>query len=330
MRRGPLAMALLPFAWLYGALGGLRQMLYRVGALDRYRAPVPVLVVGNVLAGGAGKTPTVITLVQHLQSRGWAVGVVSRGYGRTSDNCREVTQDSEPDDVGDEPVLIRQHTRCPVFVARDRPQAVRALLQRYPATTLVICDDGLQHLALHRDLEIIVFDGRGLGNGWLLPAGPLREAWPRASKVPALILHTGAIAAFGGSRATRQLADAAITNEGGRVALDSLAGSRLHAVAGIAQPQAFFAMLRARGLELSHCEALPDHYDFNSWKPSADKDTTLLCTEKDARKLWRKAPWALAVPLELHLEAPFLTSVDSALDQLPLPPSASHHGQKTA
>ena len=143
------------------------------------RADVPVIVVGNVSAGGAGKTPVTLALLEHLRARGWHPGVVSRGYGRRTTDCREVRSDSLALDVGDEPLLIARRAQVPVFVARQRMQAVQALRQAHPRINLIVCDDGLQHLALARDVEICVFNDEGVGNGWLLPAGPLREPWPR-------------------------------------------------------------------------------------------------------------------------------------------------------
>ena len=192
-RRGWLAWLLWPLSWPYGLLVRIRRALYRLDWLTSERLPVPVVVVGNVVAGGAGKTPAVMALVQHLQARGIQVGVISRGYGRRSQECLEVFTDSAIDEVGDEPALIRRRTSAPVFVAAKRAQAGRALLDQHPQIQLIVCDDGLQHLQLQRDLEIGVFDDRGVGNGFLLPAGPLREPWPRALD---LLLHTGAETRF--------------------------------------------------------------------------------------------------------------------------------------
>ncbi|MFN3569899.1 MAG: tetraacyldisaccharide 4'-kinase, partial [Polaromonas sp.] len=198
LRRGPLACLLLPLALLFGVLGRVRRSLYRANLLRSEKMPVPVVVVGNVVAGGAGKTPTVIALVQHLQAAGIRAGVVSRGYGRRGEGCLEVLPDTPPELSGDEPALIRRATHAPVFVAARRADAARALLAAHPATQLIVCDDGLQHYALQRDLEIAVFDDRGAGNGWLLPAGPLREPWPERLQRGAgpdgrgidLVLHT--------------------------------------------------------------------------------------------------------------------------------------------
>jgi tetraacyldisaccharide 4'-kinase len=316
--RGPLAWLLWPLSWLYGLLVALRLCAYQIGIFKSHHAGAPVLVVGNVVAGGAGKTPVVMLLVAHFQARGVRVGVVSRGYGRSTLDCREVLPQSLAQDVGDEPKLVQQTTGAPVFVARKRYEAAAALLARYPHTQLVICDDGLQHLALHRDLEICVFDDRGVGNGFLLPAGPLREPWPR--KVD-FILHSGRPPAATGTltslyAAQRRLADYALRKNGERIPLASLVGKPLAAVAAIAQPENFFALLRQQGLSLEHTIALPDHYDFNSFISNKYETYTLVCTEKDAVKLWPLHPDALAVPLVLSPEPGFLNALDLAVDRL--------------
>ncbi|MES2686443.1 MAG: tetraacyldisaccharide 4'-kinase [Pseudomonadota bacterium] len=337
LRRGPLACLLWPVAVLFGALVRLRRTLYRANLLRSEKMPVPVVVVGNVVAGGAGKTPTVIALVQHLQAAGIRAGVVSRGYGRSGESCLEVLPDTPPEQSGDEPALIRRATQAPVFVAARRVDAARALLAAHPATQLIICDDGLQHYALRRDIEIAVFDERGAGNGWLLPAGPLREPWPERLQRGAgpsgrgidLVLHTGALPAFDGFRSTRRLADHALRADGSRVDLSSLAGTALIALAGIAKPQAFFDMLTARGLILAETRALPDHYDFDSYPRPTDMGYTLICTEKDAIKLFPRQSDALAVSLVFEPEPAFFTAFDALLTSR-LSPLPSSHGHQTA
>ncbi|QNK67772.1 tetraacyldisaccharide 4'-kinase [Variovorax sp. PAMC26660] len=314
LHRGPLACLLWPLSLLYAALFAVRGWLYRLGWLRTARVQVPVIVVGNVIAGGAGKTPVVMAVVRHLQARGLQVGVVSRGYGRRTDDCREVLDDSDPHDVGDEPALIRHATNAPVFVARQRVEAARALLARHPGTQVIVSDDGLQHLALGRDIEICVFDDRGIGNGWRLPAGPLREAWPRRCD---LVLHSGERPAFaGGYTATRNLAADALTSDGKHVPLQTLEGQAVIALAAIARPEAFFEMLRARGLTLAETIALPDHYDFDGWQRPSNTTHALVCTEKDAVKLWRQAPDALAVPLHFAPSPEFFTALDAKLSSL--------------
>ena len=310
-RRGPLAMALWPLSLLYGALSALRRALYRARLLRSERLPVPVVVVGNVIAGGAGKTPATLAVVRHLRAAGWRPGVVSRGYGRATTDCREVLPTASAAEAGDEPLLIARAAGVPVFVARRRADAGRALLAAHPATDIIVCDDGLQHLALARDVEVCVFNDEGLGNGWLLPAGPLREPWPRAVD---LVLHAGP--APGGPAPqfalSRALADHAVDAAGRQVPLAQLRGEPLHALAAIARPQDFFALLHAEGLRPIAEEALPDHYDFSSLR--------LICTEKDAVKLWPAHPDALAVPLRLSIAPAFFDALDGTLASLSSPP----------
>jgi len=355
-RRGPLACLLWPLAQLHTGAVVLRRWLYQQGILKSWRADVPVIVIGNVVAGGAGKTPLVMALVQHLQAAGRQPGVVSRGYGRQGDkgdNALEVLPQLPASLCGDEPLLIRQRTGAPVFVARRRIDAVRALLAAHPQTELIICDDGLQHHALQRDLNIAVFDERGVGNGWLLPAGPLREAWPPTDRLKQrpgpqsvapidLLLHTGQTAAFAGFQSRRALADNAIAADGTQVSLDSLKGEALIAVAAIASPEAFFSMLRQRGLTLARCIALPDHDSLDGsplWQAD-QQGMRVLCTEKDAVKLFARYPDAgqqlLAVPLVFTPEPGFMQAFDARLNALlpPLYPLTSQlpstHGHQTS
>ena len=327
-RRGPLAWLLWPLSLVMHVMVRLRQGLYLSGLLRRHELPVPVIVVGNVVAGGAGKTPVVMALVQHLRARGLHPGVVSRGYGRRTRDCREVRPDSAAHEVGDKPVLIRRRTAIPVFVARRRIDAARALLNAHPETNVIVSDDGLQHLALARDIEICVFDDRGAGNGLLLPAGPLREPWPRYVD---LVLHTGNRPAFTGYTSHRALAPQAVRSDGSRVSLLSLTldGRPLLAVAGTARPQAFFDMLQTLGLPLSLTIARPDHDDYAKWQRPRDRDYTLLCTEKDALKLWAHHPDALAVPLEFAPEPAFFDALDRLLADTTAARLSSPHGHPT-
>lgn len=339
LRRGALACLLWPLAQLYGLLAELRRLAYQAGYVKTGHVNVPVVVVGNVVAGGAGKTPAVIALVRHLQQRGLRVGVVSRGYGRSGRQCLEVLADTPVAESGDEPALILRATGAPVFVALQRIEAARALLAAHPGVQLIVCDDGLQHYALQRDIEIAVFDERGAGNGWLLPAGPLREPWPERLQRGArtggrgidMVLHTGDKAAFDGFMSTRRLADHALRADGSRVPLDSLAGQPLLALAGIAKPEAFFSMLRARGLSLAETRALPDHHAFDNYPNPQDKAKgyIVICTEKDAVKLFPRQAGVLAVPLEFSPEDAFFTAFDALLAPR-LSPLPSSHGHQTA
>lgn len=317
--RGALAWALWPLSLGYGLLVALRRALYRAGIFPSTHPGVPVIVVGNVIAGGAGKTPVVMAVVQHLQAQGWRPGVVSRGYGRRTRDSRVVLPDSPPRMVGDEPALIARSCQVPVVVAAQRSAAARLLCTEYPDTNVIVCDDGLQHWALARDIEICVFNDQGIGNGFLLPAGPLREPWPRpANAEVAIVLHAGP-APQGGSAprftVQRQLARFALRADGHRVPLASLRATPLLALAAIARPEDFFALLQAQGLVLAQTLALPDHFDFDSWKCPSDKPYTLICTEKDAVKLWPQHPTALAVPLQLQLDAGFFAALDAGLQR---------------
>lgn len=314
-RRGLVACLLWPVSLIYGFITCVRRYGYAFGLLKKQRLHAKVIVVGNVVAGGAGKTPVVMALVMHLQARGWQVGVVSRGYGRSTKDCREVLDSSSADEVGDEPALVKLTCHVPVFVAAKRFQAASALLASYPQTQIIVCDDGLQHHALSRDLEICVFDDRGIGNGLLLPAGPLRETWPRPTD---LVLHTGANAAsrddaIDGFTARRALAGYALRVDNSSVPLAELRGKPLLAVAAIAQPEAFFTMLRDQGLTLAATESLPDHFNFRNWVSGAPEGHTVICTEKDAVKLWRTHPDALAVPMVVIPQPKFLEAVDRAI-----------------
>lgn len=321
-RRGARAWALWPVSLLYGLLVQLRRVLYQHGVLRSQHPGIPVVVVGNVIAGGAGKTPVAMAVIAHLQASGWHPGVVSRGYGRSTRDCRLVHPDSMPAEVGDEPALIARSCGVPVAVAARRMEAARALRQHDPAIDIIVCDDGLQHWALARDVEICVFNDEGIGNGFMLPAGPLREPWPRPVDL-VVYAGTGTPPPVCGAPAfaiTRQLGLQAQCADGSRVDLQALQqqGRPLLAVAGIARPESFFAMLRAQGLDLAATLALPDHFDFDSWERPTNMPYRLVCTEKDALKLWHQYPDALAVPLRTTLPPGFFTALDACL-----PPAAS-------
>ena len=297
LSRGPLACALWPVSLLFRGLSGVRAGLFRAGLLKSARLPVPVVVVGNIFIGGTGKTPLTIWLVQALQQAGMRPGVISRGHGSDGeggDNApRAVTPASTPRQVGDEPLLIAQRTGVPVMVGRDRAATGRALLAAHPGIDILVTDDGLQHYGLQRDVEIILFDGRGAGNGWLLPAGPLRE--PRSRRrdftvINAPQLTPELLASVGSPTDVGQMLLAGDTAEqlrdrSRRRALSELKqpGLRIAAAAGIGNPARFFNMLRAAGLDIIELP-LPDHHDFLD-RPFAGLEADLiLMTEKDAVK----------------------------------------------
>lgn len=336
-----LATALLaPLSAAYWLLASARKLAYRCGALPSTRINAVVCVVGNLVAGGAGKTPTVIALVQHLQASGVHVGVVSRGYGRTESALHFVSAASTPHAAGDEPLLIHRRTGVPVVVGTSRVDAARALMAQAPQTQVVVCDDGLQHFALYRDLEVCVFDDRGTGNGWLLPAGPLREFKDSAPVAAAgqrsetrMQLATGAFPGFGGFVARRNLSSQAWRQDGSSVPLATLVGSQnpaLSAVAGIARPERFFAMLREAGIQPKQEVALPDHYKFATPLPPEVAQHSIVCTEKDAAKIWALHPQALAVGLEQTMDDKFWRSFDALVQAALAARISSAHGHKTA
>ncbi|WP_075181192.1 tetraacyldisaccharide 4'-kinase [Pantoea sp. 1.19] len=283
--RSPLYWLLLPLSLLYGAITGLIRLSYRLGWRKSWRAPVPVVVVGNLTAGGNGKTPVVIWLVEQLRARGLRVGVVSRGYGgRATRYPLLLSAESTPAEAGDEPVLIYQRTGAPVAVAPQRAEAVKALLAAQPLD-VVITDDGLQHYALARDVEIVVVDGeRRFGNGWWLPAGPMRERASRLASVDAVIVNGGT--AGEGELPMRlqpgQLTRLQTTADGAQ-APDF---SQAIAMAGIGHPPRFFATLQGLGIRPLRTYAFADH---QAYQPAALRALTphgepLLMTEKDAVK----------------------------------------------
>lgn len=339
LSRGPLAWALRPLSWVYGALVAVRRALYAAGLLRVESLPVPVVVVGNLIAGGAGKTPTVAAVVELLRRAGWRPGVISRGYGRTEagESPVDVDRDTPATRAGDEPLLLRLRLDVPVVVGRDRVAAARALLQRHPGVDVVVSDDGLQHLRLPRTAQLVVFDDRGAGNGWLLPAGPLREPLPRRLPARTQVVYNaarestalpGAIAERG-LRGAVSLADWWSGRPADAATLRALASRPVVAAAGLAHPQRFFDMLRAAGLQQLQTLPLPDHHAFDTLPWPADA-ADVVVTEKDAVKLDPRRTGAArvwVVPLDLRLPADFERTL---LALLPPPPTRTPDGHPTA
>lgn len=288
---GPLSQLLRPLSALYGGLLALRALFYRWGWLKTERLPVPVIVVGNWIVGGAGKTPTTLTLLAMLKARGIRAGVISRGYGREGDEVRLVSRASSAREAGDEPLLIHLRSGVPVAVGRDRVAAARALLAANPDTQVLVSDDGLQHWRLPRSLAVLVFDERGIGNGRLLPAGPLRQSPRDELLADEIVLYNAPrpSTALPGALARRRLSGAVRLDDwwAGRPAtldtLHALRGRPLLALAGMAQPQRFFDMLGEQGLAIDTL-ALPDHHDFADLPWLAGTPDVVL-TEKDAVKI---------------------------------------------
>ena len=283
-----------PLAACYGLARALVALPWRLGWRRPEALPVPLVVVGNLIVGGAGKTPVVIALVEALRSRGWTPGVVSRGYGgregRTA-GPRAVRPSDDASQVGDEPLLVARRTSAPVWVGRRRPAAVHALCAAHPEVDVVISDDGLQHHALHRDAQWIVFDERGVGNGRLLPAGPLREPLPAHPPADTQVVYTcdQPSTSMPGRCASRRLGGLVPLSGWWRGqparhdALAALHGQPVHAAAGIGHPARFFEMLAAGGLRVTGI-ALPDHASLQPRPWPADA-TCVIVTEKDAVKL---------------------------------------------
>lgn len=293
---------LLPFSLLYGAMTALIRWSYRTGLRSSWRAPVPVVVVGNLTAGGNGKTPVVIWLTEQLQQRGLRVGVVSRGYGgKAAHYPLLLDAQTSTAEAGDEPVLIHQRTGVPVAVAPRRADAVKALLAAAPVD-VIVTDDGLQHYALQRDIEVVVVDGmRRFGNGWWLPAGPMRERASRLDTVDAVIVN-GGVANQGEIAMHLQPGQAVNVLSGERRPVTAL--HQVVAMAGIGHPPRFFATLRALGMTPVSEIAYADHHAYTAQELAATlaPGQALLMTEKDAVKCRAFAAenwWYLPVTAQL-------------------------------
>ena len=299
---------LIPLSWVFGLVAALRGLLYRRGILRTLKLPVPVIVIGNINAGGTGKTPLVAWLAQELVAGGWHPGVISRGYGGSTHIPQQVGIHSDAAHVGDEPVLLANMLNCPVWVGRDRPAAGRALLLAHPQVNVLISDDGLQHYRLARDMEIAVVDGaRGFGNGRLLPAGPLREPVVRLDAVDAIVVNQPETAQLNlpallpvYSMHMEGTSFVNLADPSRSVSAAELAGQEIHAVAGIGNPQRFFDQIAGLGIN-AQCHAFPDHYAYlaNDLAYSGQ----ILMTSKDAVKCSAFAHqnmWALPVQASIQ------------------------------
>jgi len=316
-----------PLALLFGGLAATRRALYRNGWLAANRIAVPVIVVGNITAGGAGKTPLVRALADALRARGHRPGIVSRGHGGRVAGPHLVVAGDSADDVGDEPLLLAADA-TPVSIGRDRVAAARHLVTARPDVDVILADDGLQHYALRRDVEVAVVDAaRGLGNGWLLPAGPLREPARRLDRVDAIVLNAAAAVASptdplpAGTappvprftmrlvpQAWRRVVDDAIV-----APPSSLPRETVHAIAGIANPARFFDTLRSLGLDFV-AHAFPDHHRYRAAELAWPDARAILMTEKDAvkcrligdeRMLW--------LPVRAEIDAALVTLIEDRM-----------------
>jgi tetraacyldisaccharide 4'-kinase len=318
-RTGPLAVALLPLALAFSLVTALRRAQFSLGLLGTKRLPVPVVVVGNITAGGTGKTPLVAWLARELAARGRRPGIVTRGYGGSASGAGPVAPDADPALFGDEAVLLARECGCPVFRGADRVAAARALLAAHPGIDVLLSDDGLQHYRLCRDLEIAVIDGtRGLGNGLPLPAGPLREPVSRLARCGFLVVKAPATAPLPPhpARGTMTLVPGtlhSLVDPARTLAPSSLSGRRVHAVAGIGNPEHFFDTLRALGIAFE-AHAFPDHHPWRAQDLAFPGADAVLMTAKDAVKCRRFADishWMLPVQarLEPHLAAALLAAI---------------------
>ena len=294
---------LLPLAAVYWLVSTLRSRLYAHGVLPTHAAEVPVIVVGNITAGGTGKTPTVIWLVQALRARGFNPGIVSRGYGGSkSGTSMRVDKDSDASVVGDEPVLLARRGQCPVAVDADRLRAASMLVE--DGVDVIVADDGLQHRRLQRDFEICVVDGqRGFGNARLLPAGPLREAITRLTSVDAVLVNGGGMDIDAAIDFELTASDAVRLNGSLERPLANFSNTTVHAVAAIGNPGRFFESLRVQGMQVIE-HALPDHTVLSRTALEFGDTFDVLMTEKDAVKLPASMPdrfWS--VPVELSMES---------------------------
>jgi tetraacyldisaccharide 4'-kinase len=278
-----ITLSLLPFSWLFGLCVVVRRGLYRIGIIKKYHFSVPVIVVGNITVGGTGKTPFVIELAAWLQTQGYRPGIVSRGVGGKKQGVPyRVRKNDTAEDVGDEALLLKQRTDCPLVICVDRAAAVRDLLQ-HTHCNIVISDDGLQHYRLGRAMEIVLVDAvRGMGNRCLLPAGPLREPTSRLQHVDFVVINGGSDTDdYTMSFIPTQLVSLSRPQQ--KISLADFANRTVHAVAGIGHPERFFTMLNQAGLHVIQ-HVFPDHYLYQSCDIHFADSFPIIMTEKDAVK----------------------------------------------
>lgn len=323
-----LTIVLIPVSWLYRVAVALRSALYQVGVLRRERLPVPVIVVGNISVGGTGKTPLVLWLAGQLRAAGYAPGIVSRGYGSNATHPRAVHDNDDAATCGDEPVLLARRSGCPVWVGADRVAVAHALLAAHRECNVIVSDDGLQHYRLERDAEIAVIDGaRGHGNGFLLPAGPLREPPSRLGRVNAIVVRGNDVHAAEGGETIPHFAMTLtpdvfhhLRNPKLTRGADEFRGLRLHAAAGIGNPDHFFNTLKELGLDFTP-HSFPDHHPYARGDLAFEGCDAVLMTEKDAVKYAPHATeqhWALEVAAQVdrHL-------ADLVIERIKNPPGIS-------
>jgi tetraacyldisaccharide 4'-kinase len=313
-RRGILAWLLWPLSLVFRVMVFVRRILYGLRLFKSVHPGIPVIVVGNLTVGGSGKTPLVIWIAEFLKSKGWSPGIVSRGYGAKVQAPRAATVASDAAEVGDEPILLSRRSGCPVWIGPERVRVAAVLRREEPKVDVLILDDGLQHYAMRRDIEIAVVDARGLGNGFLLPAGPLREPGRRLKTVDAVVKH-GYAEGKGFSMALEGETAHRMTDARERQPLKAFAGQKVHAVAGIGDPNRFFVRLGSAGIKvLPH--PFPDHHRFTPRDLEFGDDVPVMLTEKDAVKLRSVArPHWWVLPVTAKLDPAFGAWLSEKLDE---------------
>jgi tetraacyldisaccharide 4'-kinase len=312
-RRGLLAWLLWPVSLVFLFGVGLRRVLYALRLFKSEHPGIPVIIVGNLTVGGSGKTPLVIWIAEFLKSKGWSPGIVSRGYGAKVDEPRAATLASDAAEVGDEPILLSRRSGCPVWIGPERVRVAAVLRREEPKVDVLVLDDGLQHYAMRRDVEIAVVDARGFGNGFLLPAGPLREPKWRLKTVDAVVSHgfsgKGFAMALVGETAHR------MTDARERQPLKAFAGRKVHAVAGIGDPNRFFVHLGSAGIKVVP-HPFPDHHRFTPRELEFGDEAPVMLTEKDAVKLRSVArPHWWVLPVTAKLDPAFGRWLSEKLDE---------------
>jgi len=295
------SLLLLPLSAVFLLISFIRKTLYQFNFLKSFKLKIPVIVVGNITSGGTGKTPLIIYLANELKKNGYRPGIISRGYGSKTEGVMEVSQKSDVAEAGDEPMLIQKHTHLPVFVSKDRVLAAKALVKKYAKTDVILSDDGIQHYRLRRDLEVLVIDGtRKFGNGYLLPAGPLREFRSKLKTVDAIVCnHKKVIDGSYLMKYTGHLLINLKTNK--KIHLNNLSLKNIHAIAGIGNPDRFFDYLKTYNILFSS-SVFQDHYKFSKKDFRDMNDKNIIMTEKDAvkcQKFSRNNFWYLPVIAEV-------------------------------
>jgi len=319
-RRGAIAWLLWPLSLVFGIGVALRRSLYFVRILKSAHPGVPVVVVGNITVGGSGKTPLAIWVAEFLKSKGWSPAILSRGYGAKVEAPRAATVASDAAEVGDEPIVLARRSGCPVWVGADRIAVAAALRAAHPDVNVLVLDDGLQHYRIRRDVEIAVVDARGLGNGFLLPAGPLREPRLRLRTVDAVVARGSAVTGYAMKLEGEEMHR--MTDARERRPLKAFAGQKVHAAAGIGDPNRFFLHLGAAGLKVIP-HPFPDHHPFSARDLEFGDGLPVILTEKDAVKLRSAArPEWWVLPVSAKLDPGFGAWLLRKLDEFRRPKAA--------